>query len=339
MKNLLATTAIAGLMAMPALAQSQDNAAADTAPAGQDQLAVYDLNGDGVIDDADLKLADTNSDGVVDSSDEPQMANAGDAEAMPKDENAEGSDMAEAAEPKANADAEGGTDMAAGSDAEATPEGEDGTDMAAGSDASGNTPKADDAEGTDMAAGTDAEANTDAEDSTDMAAGTDAEAAPEGDAAAGTDVADGSDASGMAPEADNADGTDMAAGTDESGMTPEADNADGTDMAAGTDAAAGDQANPQQDEEVAAAKDITGERVYDSNDEWIGEVSEMVVADGKTWAIVDVGGFLGIGEKPVALDLSELNVTTDAETDATKVSVDMTKDELESMPEYDKSKS
>jgi hypothetical protein len=141
-------------------------------------------------------------------------------------------------------------------------------------------------------------------------------------------------------------------------MTTDGTKTVGTDMAAGnavTPAPAADATKPVGADQVAAAdtkvateaemaNDITGERVYDSTGEWIGEVSEMVVKDEKTemvvkdektWAIVDVGGFLGIGEKPVALDLSELDIATDANNDV-RVSTAFTKEELEAMPEYEK---
>jgi hypothetical protein len=132
-------------------------------------------------------------------------------------------------------------------------------------------------------------------------------------------------------------GTDMAAGN---AVTP-APAADATKPVGADQVAAGDTKLPADrvGTEVATesemANDITGERVYDSTGEWIGEVSEMVVKDEKTWAIVDVGGFLGIGEKPVALDLSELDIATDANNDV-RVSTAFTKEELEAMPEFEK---
>lgn len=50
---------------------------------------------------------------------------------------------------------------------------------------------------------------------------------------------------------------------------------------------------------------LTGAWTYDSNDEHIGEVSQVIVnTSGSVEAvIIDVGGFLGIGEKPVELTM------------------------------------
>lgn len=83
---------------------------------------------------------------------------------------------------------------------------------------------------------------------------------------------------------------------------------------------------------------LTGAPVYDVNDERIGEVSELLITeDGKiTDAVIDVGGFLGIGEKPVKLSLAEVDILrTDDGTDV-RVYLSRTKEELEAMPTYEK---
>lgn len=118
----------------------------------------------------------------------------------------------------------------------------------------------------------------------------------------------------------------------------------GTDATKAPDAKAADA--PSTDTKVIAAagdankaemaKKITGEKVYDSKGDSIGEVSELVVDGDKTFAIIDVGGFLGMGEKPVALDLSRLNITADPDGKNVKVTVDMTKEQLEALPDYKK---
>ena len=48
--------------------------------------------------------------------------------------------------------------------------------------------------------------------------------------------------------------------------------------------------------------------------------------------IVDVGGFLGMGEKPVAIDMSKLQILKAAEGGALRAYVQMTKDQLETLP-------
>lgn len=81
---------------------------------------------------------------------------------------------------------------------------------------------------------------------------------------------------------------------------------------------------------------MTGTRVYDLNDKWIGEVSQLLIGtDGQiTDAIVDVGGFIGIGEKPVAVSLDDVSVLREDGGDDIRVMVDVTKESLEAMPEY-----
>lgn len=82
---------------------------------------------------------------------------------------------------------------------------------------------------------------------------------------------------------------------------------------------------------------LTGARTYDTKDEWIGEVSELVLNDkGElTHAIVDVGGFLGIGEKPVKLDLNKLDILHETDGNDVRVYLPMTEDKLKSMEAYE----
>lgn len=83
---------------------------------------------------------------------------------------------------------------------------------------------------------------------------------------------------------------------------------------------------------------LTGATVYDANDESIGEVSQLNIDDsGKiTEAIVDIGGFLGLGAKPVALSLSELDILHEDGGDDLRVYVGMTKEQMEALPTYEK---
>ncbi|MDW4499907.1 PRC-barrel domain-containing protein [Sulfitobacter sp. D35] len=90
--------------------------------------------------------------------------------------------------------------------------------------------------------------------------------------------------------------------------------------------------------DVISAETLTGARVYDANDEWIGEVSMFLLGEGDAdnQAVVDVGGFLGIGEKPVALNIEELDILQADDGDDVRVYVSMTKDQLEAMPTFEK---
>jgi len=85
------------------------------------------------------------------------------------------------------------------------------------------------------------------------------------------------------------------------------------------------------------SEELVGTTVYGANDENVGEISDIVLTqDGKVDAvIVDVGGFLGVGEKPVAVGFDKLAFMTDK--DGKKyLYTKFTKEQLEAQTTYDK---
>lgn len=82
--------------------------------------------------------------------------------------------------------------------------------------------------------------------------------------------------------------------------------------------------------------DLIGKRVFGPNDEDVGEISAVAIdADNKiTAAVVDVGGFLGMGEKPVALTSDMLRLVTDPDSKEVVFRVTATQEQLEAMPNY-----
>lgn len=90
---------------------------------------------------------------------------------------------------------------------------------------------------------------------------------------------------------------------------------------------------PEQEENEVRAESLLGVDVTNGQDT-IGKVSDLIVTeDGQVQAIVvGVGGFLGIGEKRVALDWDSVKLTR--QDDDRIVEVSATRDELEQMPEY-----
>ena len=83
--------------------------------------------------------------------------------------------------------------------------------------------------------------------------------------------------------------------------------------------------------------ELKGTTVYGANDAKVGEIGDVVLApDSKTDAvIVDVGGFLGIGEKEVAIGMDNLKFLTDK--DGKKyLYTTFTKEQLEAQTAYDK---
>lgn len=89
--------------------------------------------------------------------------------------------------------------------------------------------------------------------------------------------------------------------------------------------------------EALTSETLEGARVYSSDDEWVGSISELVMDDtGQiSEVIVDVGGFLGIGKKPVALTMSELELLQETDGDDVRAYAPMSKDQLEALPTYE----
>ena len=78
---------------------------------------------------------------------------------------------------------------------------------------------------------------------------------------------------------------------------------------------------------------LQGATIYDAADHEVGTVSHVHGSGPTSEIIVDVGGFLGIGAKPVAVPASKLEFMRDENGDIHAVS-DWTKDALEQMPEH-----
>lgn len=87
---------------------------------------------------------------------------------------------------------------------------------------------------------------------------------------------------------------------------------------------------------TVTSEDLTGSTVYGLNDNRIGEVSKVLMtADMHVEKIiVDVGGFLGLGEHPIALDPAQVDLQRDKDGKL-MLHVDATEDALEKMPAYE----
>lgn len=85
---------------------------------------------------------------------------------------------------------------------------------------------------------------------------------------------------------------------------------------------------------ISASK-LINESVKNAANESIGDINDVLIgSDGKVAAvIVGVGGFLGMGEKDVALPFEQLMFAKDADGNLS-VSTSMTKESLQSAPEY-----
>lgn len=85
-----------------------------------------------------------------------------------------------------------------------------------------------------------------------------------------------------------------------------------------------------------SADTLIGTTVYGAGDENVGSIADVIMStDGQVDAVtVDVGGFLGIGAKRVALDLDNLAFMRDGDGKL-HLYTSLTKEQLEAQPEYD----
>lgn len=78
---------------------------------------------------------------------------------------------------------------------------------------------------------------------------------------------------------------------------------------------------------------LEGATIYGFDDEKVGTVDHIDGTGMDSTAVVDVGGFLGIGAKPVALPLRELEFMRDEDGEV-HATTSWTKDELKDFPEH-----
>ncbi len=75
--------------------------------------------------------------------------------------------------------------------------------------------------------------------------------------------------------------------------------------------------------------------VYDVNDDNVGNVQDVMAGanDELEYVVIDVGGFLGLGAHTVAIGLDEVTILHDG-NDSLRLYVDVNEDALRNMPEY-----
>ena len=85
------------------------------------------------------------------------------------------------------------------------------------------------------------------------------------------------------------------------------------------------------------ATSFIGSSVYTASNENIGDINDLIFDEkGSIQAvIIGVGGFLGMGEKDVAMPLDKITVTRD-ETNAIKLTVQASREDLDKAPAFDK---
>ena len=81
----------------------------------------------------------------------------------------------------------------------------------------------------------------------------------------------------------------------------------------------------------SAKKQILGKSVYNDKDEKVGDVDDLIIAPDSSvsYAIIGVGGFLGLGERQVAIPVNHFKGG-----EGRIVLPGATKDALQSMPSF-----
>lgn len=119
------------------------------------------------------------------------------------------------------------------------------------------------------------------------------------------------------------------------------DNAQTTTQPAGDPAASTAAATPdtyltEQGDQQLSANTYIGQSVYNSADESIGSINDLIMEKdgGITAAVIGVGGFLGIGEKWVAVPFNNISVSQAPDSGEVKLSTTETAESLQAAPEF-----
>jgi len=89
----------------------------------------------------------------------------------------------------------------------------------------------------------------------------------------------------------------------------------------------------------ADAQGILGREVRSAADENMGRIVDVIVdrAGQVRAAIIDFGGFLGVGSRKIAVDWNALHFTR-ADDKANRVTLELTRDQVKEAPEYKEDK-
>lgn len=92
----------------------------------------------------------------------------------------------------------------------------------------------------------------------------------------------------------------------------------------------------QPETKELTSETLTGARVYGPKDEDVGEVDKLVLnSDGSVKQLVlDIGGFLGMGEHRIAVGLDEVSIMRNEKGDDVRIYVNSDKETLKALPAY-----
>jgi hypothetical protein len=153
-------------------------------------------------------------------------------------------------------------------------------------------------------------------------------------------AASGSSAQAPATSSDPAvtTGTTEVPKQDNTAATPAAPAPDSTAAApAAPDSATTTVGNTEVPSNAVLASQFMGQAVYTAANENIGEINDLIMNKDldNIVAIVGVGGFLGIGEKDVAIPIGDITAMKD-ENNALRLTISASKEQLEALPVFDR---
>jgi sporulation protein YlmC with PRC-barrel domain len=120
--------------------------------------------------------------------------------------------------------------------------------------------------------------------------------------------------------------------------TPAEDTAATPAPAPSTDSATTTVGNAQVNPaDAVLASQFMGQAVYTAANENIGEINDLIMNKelNNIVAVVGVGGFLGIGEKDVAIPINDIKVIKDTDN-ALRLTITASKEQLEALPAFDR---
>ncbi|WP_160010066.1 PRC-barrel domain-containing protein [Rhizobium sp. 18055] len=120
-------------------------------------------------------------------------------------------------------------------------------------------------------------------------------------------------------------------------MAPAGDAAQAPAAAVTTDTAqAGGTYLTEQAADQVSANTYLGQPVYNGQNESIGDVNDLIMKKdgGLVAAVIGVGGFLGIGEKNVAVPMDKVTVSQNTQDGTVKLTTSETAETLKAAPEF-----
>jgi len=139
------------------------------------------------------------------------------------------------------------------------------------------------------------------------------------------------------PAGNNAADTSKAAPSTAEQGAANTNNANQDNMAAKqADNNAGGQFLTAQAADDLSANQMIGHDVQTPNGDNVGDIANLILKQSGQVeaAIIGVGGFLGIGQKNVAVPFDKIQVSQDAQSGKMKLTTSLTKDDLKAAPEF-----